>query len=89
MDTKAKGEGIWKNGKLEGSTYLEHLKVTPLTQGDWLVQDILGFNAGKKEIIIGSNGNISAANQSVQPQRQNWKAYITGRKRRYAPGFSL
>lgn len=54
MDTKAKGEGIWKNGKLEGSTYLEHLKVTPLTQGDWLVQDILGFNAGKKEIIIGS-----------------------------------
>lgn len=43
-----------ENGKLEGSTYLEHLKVTPLTQGDWLVQDILGFNAGKKEIIIGS-----------------------------------
>ena len=33
---------------------MEHLKVTPLTQGDWLVQDILGFNAGKKEIIIGS-----------------------------------
>ena len=54
MDTKAKGEGTWKNGKLEGSTYLEHLKVTPLTQGDWLVQDILGFNAGKKEIIFGS-----------------------------------
>ena len=54
MDTKAKGEGTWKNGKLEGTTYLEHLKVTPLTQGDWLVQDILGFNAGKKEIIIGS-----------------------------------
>ena len=54
MDTKAKGESAWKNGKLEGSTYLEHLKVTPLTQGDWLVQDILGFNAGKKEIIIGS-----------------------------------
>ena len=54
MDTKAKGEGTWENGKLEGSTYLEHLKVTPLTQGDWLVQDILGFNAGKKEIIIGS-----------------------------------
>lgn len=54
MDTKAKGEGTWKNGKLEGSTYLEHLTVTPLTQGDWLVQDILGFNAGKKEIIIGS-----------------------------------
>lgn len=54
MDTKVKGESAWKNGKLEGSTYLEHLKVTPLTQGDWLVQDILGFNAGKKEIIIGS-----------------------------------
>lgn len=54
IDTKVKGEGTWKNGKLEGSTYLEHLKVTPLTQGDWLVQDILGFNAGKKEIIIGS-----------------------------------
>ena len=33
--------------------------------------------------------NFSAANQSVQPQRQNWKAYITRRKRRYAPGFSL
>lgn len=54
MDTKAEGEGVWKNGKLEGSTYLEHLKVTPLTQGDWLVQEILGFNANKKEIIIGS-----------------------------------
>ena len=77
------------NGKLEGSTYLEHLKVTPLTQGDWLVQDILGFNAGKKEIIIGSTEISPPANQSVQSQRKNRKTYITGRKRRYAPGFSL
>ncbi len=35
----------------EGS-YLTHYACTPLTQGPWLVQDILGFNAKKKEVLI-------------------------------------
>ena len=36
------------------STYKESFKTTQLTKGDWLVQDILGFNEAKKEIIYAS-----------------------------------
>ena len=35
-----------------GSTYIERVSVKQLTQGDWLVEQILGFNAKKKEIYF-------------------------------------
>lgn len=40
-----------------GGKYREYVKVRQLTQGNWLVQQILGFNAQKKEIVIASTEN--------------------------------
>lgn len=54
MDTQKKTYPEKKKGEDGETTIREYLQVTPLTQGDWLVQEILGFNAAKKEIIIGS-----------------------------------
>lgn len=54
MDTKTKLKGEWKTGKDSEDQYCEYLKVIPLTEGNWLVQDVLGFNASRKEIIIAS-----------------------------------
>lgn len=54
MDTQKKTYPEKEKGEDGETTIHEYLQVTPLTQGDWLVQEILGFNAAKKEIIIGS-----------------------------------
>ena len=54
MDTKTKLTGEWKTGKDSEDKYCEYLKAIPLTEGNWLVQDVLGFNAARKEIIIAS-----------------------------------
>lgn len=54
MDTKTKLTGEWKTGKDSEDQYCEYLKAIPLTEGNWLVQDVLGFNASRKEIIIAS-----------------------------------
>lgn len=54
MDTKTKLKGEWKTGKDSEDQYCEYLKTIPLTEGNWLVQDALGFNAARKEIIIAS-----------------------------------
>ena len=54
MDTKTKLKGEWKTGKDSENQYCEYLKTIPLTEGNWLVQDVLGFNAARKEIIIAS-----------------------------------
>ena len=54
LDTKAKLKGEWKTGKDSEDQYCEYLKTIPLTEGNWLVQDVLGFNAARKEIIIAS-----------------------------------
>lgn len=54
MDTKTKLKGEWKTGKDSEDKYCEYLKTIPLTEGNWLVQDVLGFNAARKEIIIAS-----------------------------------
>lgn len=54
MDTKTKLKGEWKTGKDSEDQYCEYLKTTPLTEGNWLVQDVLGFNTSRKEIIIAS-----------------------------------
>lgn len=54
MDTKTKLKGEWKTGKDSEDQYCEYLKTIPLIEGNWLVQDVLGFNAARKEIIIAS-----------------------------------
>ena len=54
MDTQKKTYPEKEKGEDGETTIHEYLQVTPLTQGDWLGQEILGFNAAKKEIIIGS-----------------------------------
>lgn len=54
MNTQKPQQGKWETGKDTDDTYCEYLQTTPLTQGDWLVQQILGFNTAKKEIIISS-----------------------------------
>lgn len=54
MDTKTKLTGEWKTGKDSEDQYCEYLKTIPLTEGNWLVQNVLGFNASRKEIIIAS-----------------------------------
>jgi len=54
MDTKTKLKGEWETGKDSEDQYCEYLKTTPLTEGNWLVQDVLGFNASRKEIVIAS-----------------------------------
>lgn len=54
MDTKTKLKGEWKTGKDSEDQYCEYLKTIPLTEGNWLVQDVLGFNTARKEIIIAS-----------------------------------
>ena len=54
MNTQKPQQGKWETGKDKDDTYYEYLQTTPLTQGDWLVLQILGFNTAKKEIIISS-----------------------------------
>lgn len=54
MDTKTKLTGEWKTGKDSEDQYCKYLKTIPLTEGNWLVQNVLGFNASRKEIIIAS-----------------------------------
>lgn len=54
MDTKTRLKGEWQTGEDNEDQYCEYLKTTSLTEGDWLVQDILGFNTSRKEIIIAS-----------------------------------
>ena len=54
MDTQKKTYPEKEKGEDGETTIREYLQVTPLTQGNWLVQEILGFNTAKKEIVIGS-----------------------------------
>lgn len=54
MDTEAAQQGEWKSGKDQEAQYCEYLKTVPLTQGEWLVKSVLGFNGARKEIIITS-----------------------------------
>ena len=54
MDTEVKTYPECERGKDGETTFREYLKTVPLTQGDWLVQSILGFNKEKKEIILSS-----------------------------------
>lgn len=40
-----------------GGTYRENVKVTQLTQGNWVVKDIAGFDTDKQEVIVTSTEN--------------------------------
>ena len=42
------------HGTDAGASYRNYAKVTQLTKGNWLVQQLIGFDAAKKEIIIAS-----------------------------------
>ena len=53
FDTEAPQEGN-EISMENGSKFKENLKVRQLTSGNWLVQNVYGFNAKKKEIIYGS-----------------------------------
>ena len=44
----------WQTLAGTGSSYCEHVGVRQLTAGDWLVQEVLGFRADKREMIIGT-----------------------------------
>jgi len=54
MDTKTSLYPEWQKGKDNETSFTKSIKTTPLTQGEWLVQDIVGFNPDKKEVIIAS-----------------------------------
>ena len=51
FDLNVKADGAEQTTGI-GSKYKESVKVTQLTQGDWLVQNIVGFNEKTKEVII-------------------------------------
>lgn len=80
MDTEATANGEWKKGKDTESQYCELLKTTPLTEGEWLVQDILGFNESKKEIIIGSTEISPLQTNVFSLNVKNGKRTLIGKK---------
>ncbi len=51
FDTKAKAASETLE-TANGGTCRQYVKVTQLTKGNWLVQEILGFNAKKKEVVF-------------------------------------
>ena len=53
MDTKVAVKPE-KHSSATGGTYTETLKTTQLTKGNWLVQNIVGYNAKAREIIFTS-----------------------------------
>ena len=53
FDTAISAANGWQT-TAHGSTYTEHVKVSQITQGEWLVKGIVGFNPQKKELLISS-----------------------------------
>lgn len=45
------------HGTDAGTSYRDYAKVKQLTKGNWLVQQLVGFDAAKKELIIASTEN--------------------------------
>ena len=83
MDTKAAQQGEWKSGKDQEAQYCEYLKTVPLTQGEWLVKSVLGFNGARKEIIITST-ELSPPDQCVCTEHKERETRLD-RKRRRCP----
>ena len=63
-----------------GGTYKESFRVTQLTEGDWLVQSIVGFNEKKKEVYITST--------EISPMQTNTYAVNVKTTRRRPVGNS-
>ena len=80
MDTKVSVYPELREGKMAGFKYKEYIKTTALTQGDWLVQDIYGFNAAKKEIIIGSTEISPLQTNVFSLNVKNGKRVLIGEK---------
>lgn len=70
------------NGDLQqaaaGGTYREFVKVTRLTQGDWLVQNIIGFNPKAKEIIVMSTETSPLQSNPYAVNTSNGKRRLIG-----------
>ena len=65
MDTKT---SIYpeSHGASAGGSYRESYKTRQLTQGNWVVQNILGFNEKTKEVIIMSTEVYPFAEQRIR-----------------------
>lgn len=55
FDLSKKTKGEWKNKAGHDGQWLENVKVTQLTSGEWVVKKVLGFNEKNKSILICSN----------------------------------
>lgn len=51
FDLAQKQEGHWQDCAAGGKC-IEHVKVTPITTGDWMVKSIVGFSSTTKEIVL-------------------------------------
>ena len=81
MDMKAPQEGKWTTGKDSEAQYREYLKTTPLTEGDWLVQSVAGFNKTKKEVIITSTEISPIQSNVFTVNTRNGKRTLIGSDR--------
>lgn len=54
FDLKGKGANEWTAAD-GGGKYIETVKVTPLTTGNWVVKNFIGFNTQEKSVLIASN----------------------------------
>lgn len=51
FDIQTKQSSNWQEA-VGGAKYREYVKVRQLTKGNWLVNDLLGFNTKRKEVVI-------------------------------------
>ena len=54
FDLSQKEEGSERQGA-DGATYREHVKVTRLTSGPWVVKEVIGFCPQEKSLLMASN----------------------------------
>ncbi len=64
MDLKTSLYGDTQQGK-SGAKYREYLKTRQLTKGEWLVSDVLGFNAKRKEVVFTAVNGLSSGHYTV------------------------
>ena len=64
FDTRTKTEPE-SHPSAAGGTYRQYCKVKQLTKGNWLVSEILGFNAKKKEIIFTAREGLKSGHFAV------------------------
>lgn len=64
FDTKTNLKGELQEGTA-GATYREYVKVKQLTQGKWLVAEMLGFNPKRKEIVFTAVNGLRSGHFAV------------------------